>query len=143
MSLAHPARAIEGQLSERNDQITALKEEIEKLDGEAIKGSGEIVFFVESYGQMKAKDLLVSAIGSLDENFHKEFEPGSASYKDRIDSLKHLYDKGFKTWVSIEPYPTPNIIRQDLMKILEAISFVDKIIFGRLNYNVKSSGAYN
>jgi len=41
--------------------------------------------------------------------------------------------------VSMEPYPTPNLIKQDLMEILEAVSFVDKIIFGRLNYNVKSS----
>jgi hypothetical protein len=39
----------------------------------------------------------------------------------------------------MEPYPTPNIIKQDLMAILEAVSFVDKIVFGRLNYNVKSS----
>ncbi|MFH1594047.1 MAG: radical SAM protein, partial [Candidatus Omnitrophota bacterium] len=28
---------------------------------------------------------------------------------------------------------------QDLNEILEAVSFVDRIIFGRLNYNVKSS----
>ena len=39
----------------------------------------------------------------------------------------------------MEPYPTPNIIKQDLMEILEAVSFVDEIVFGRLNYNVKSS----
>ena len=39
----------------------------------------------------------------------------------------------------MEPYPTPNLIKQDLMEILEAVSFVDKIVFGRLNYNVKSS----
>lgn len=76
---------------------------------------------------------------SLDEKFREEFEPNSANFKDRIDSLKLLSKKGFKTWVSIEPYPTPNLIKQDLIKILEAISFVDKIIFGRLNYSVKSS----
>ena len=76
---------------------------------------------------------------SLDENFRKEFEPNSANFKDRIDSLKYLHEKGLKTWVSIEPYPTPNLIKQDLRKILEAVSFVDKIIFGRLNYSVKSS----
>ncbi len=76
---------------------------------------------------------------SLNEDFRKEFEPNSASFKERIKSLKQLHDKGFKTWVSMEPYPTPNLIKQDLMKILEAISFVDKVIFGRLNYNVKSS----
>lgn len=76
---------------------------------------------------------------SLDKNFKKDFEPYSANFKDRIDSLKYLHKKGLKTWVSIEPYPTPNIIKQDLRNILAAISFVDKIIFGRLNYNVKSS----
>ncbi len=76
---------------------------------------------------------------SLSEKFRKEFEPNSAKFKDRIDSLKYLHKKGFKTWVSMEPYPTPNLIKQDLIKILEAVSFVDKIVFGRLNYNVKSS----
>lgn len=76
---------------------------------------------------------------SLDEDFKKRFEPHSADFKKRISSLKYLHDRGFKTWASIEPYPTPNLIRQDLMKILEAVDFVDKIIFGRLNYNVKSS----
>jgi len=76
---------------------------------------------------------------SLDENFKKEFEPNSANFKDRINGLKYLHNEGFKTWVSMEPYPTPNIIRQDLIKILGTISFVDKIIFGRLNYNIKSS----
>ena len=62
-------------------------------------------------------------------------EPGSAPYLDRVNSLRKLHDKGCKTWVSIEPYPTPNIIDQDFEEILNSISFVDKIIFGRLHYN--------
>ena len=74
-------------------------------------------------------------IVSVDENFRKKMEPNSAPYKKRIQALKQLHDKGFKTWVSIEPYPTPNIINQDLLKILAKVSFADKIIFGRLNYN--------
>lgn len=76
---------------------------------------------------------------SLDESFKKEFEPGSAPFKDRIMALKNLSSKGFKTWVSMEPYPTPNLIKQDLRDILGAVSFVNKVIFGRLNYSVKSS----
>lgn len=76
---------------------------------------------------------------SLDEIFRKEFEPNSANLMDRIKALKYLHEKGFKTWVSMEPYPTPNLIKQDLIEILEAIAFVDKIIFGRLNYSIKSS----
>lgn len=72
---------------------------------------------------------------SLDESYRENIEPGAAPYEARIKALKNLHDTGFKTWVSIEPYPTPNLIQQDLMKILDKISFVDKIIFGRTNYN--------
>lgn len=79
---------------------------------------------------------------SLNEGYRKDIEPGSAPYVDRIESLKKLHDYGFKTWVSVEPYPTPNIIEQDFDKILDAISFVDKIIFGRLHYN-KLSTSYS
>jgi len=43
------------------------------------------------------------------------------------------------TWVSIEPYPTPNLIQQDLTAILEAVSFANRIIFGRTNYNKEIS----
>lgn len=72
---------------------------------------------------------------SLNDDFRKEMEPFSAPYNERINALKRLHDSGYKTWVSIEPYPTPNIIDQDFCKILETVRFVDRIIFGRLNYN--------
>ena len=76
---------------------------------------------------------------SLSECFRKEMEPNAAPYKERIAALRALHNAGCKTWVSIEPYPTPNFIEQDLNAVLEAISFCDKIIFGRLNYNKKVS----
>lgn len=76
---------------------------------------------------------------SLDEDYRRKYEPGSATYTERINSLKYLHEQGYNTWVSIEPYPTPNIIDQDFDKILGSVSFVDKIIFGRLNYNKKVS----
>lgn len=72
---------------------------------------------------------------SLNEEFRQRYEPFSAPYKERIKSLMYLHDKGIKTWVSIEPYPTPNIVRQNFNEILKSIEFVDRIIFGRLNYN--------
>jgi len=72
---------------------------------------------------------------SLDKSYRNVYEPGAADYSDRIKALKYLHDRGLKTWVSIEPYPTPNIIEQNLTKILEEVSFVDKIIFGRTHYN--------
>lgn len=74
---------------------------------------------------------------SLDENFKERYEPGSAPYRERVEALKYLHKKGLRTWVSMEPYPTPNMVPQDLSEILEAISFVDKIIFGKLNYNIE------
>lgn len=72
---------------------------------------------------------------SLDERYRQTFEPGAAPYKLRIGALKALHDAGCRTWVSMEPYPTPNIIEQNLFGILETISFADRIIFGRTNYN--------
>ena len=72
---------------------------------------------------------------SLDNNFVEKYEPGAANITDRINALRVLHDAGCKTWVSIEPYPTPNMINQNLERILEAVSFADKIIFGRLHYN--------
>lgn len=76
---------------------------------------------------------------SLDEDFRKNYEPNTATFKNRIRSLEYLHGKGYKTWVSMEPYPTPNFIKQDLSNILDAVSFVDRIVFGRLNYNAKAS----
>lgn len=76
---------------------------------------------------------------SLNEQFREEMEPNTAPFLQRIQALRALHDAGCKTWVSIEPYPTPNIIEQDLDEILDAVSFCDKIIFGRLNYNKKVS----
>ncbi len=76
---------------------------------------------------------------SLEDDFREKMEPGAAPIANRLSALRDLHEAGCKTWVSIEPYPTPNIIRQDLGDILEAVSFVDKIIFGRMNYSTKTS----
>ena len=72
---------------------------------------------------------------SLDELYREKYEPYTPKYEDRIASLKRLHDNGFYTWVSIEPYPTPNICKQDLKELLNRINFVDYIVFGRLHYN--------
>ena len=72
---------------------------------------------------------------SLNEAFRKRMEPGSAPWKKRLAALKALHDAGCKTWVSIEPYPTPNIVKQDLTQLLEEVCFTDRIIFGRMNYS--------
>ena len=80
---------------------------------------------------------------SLNEEYRERVEPGAAPYVDRLAALKVLHDKGCKTWVSVEPYPTPNLIDQDLDGILQAIAFTDKIIFGRTNYSKEVSSYTN
>lgn len=48
-----------------------------------------------------------------------------------------LVDDGIICRTDIEPFPTPNIVRQDLQVLLEEVSFVDRIIFGRMNYSTE------
>lgn len=88
-----------------------------------------------SLAQMSKDNEYGITLISLDEDYRKKMEPGAASYKNRLVALKALHDAGCKTWVSIEPYPTPNLIEQDLGEILDAVSFTDRIIFGRTNYS--------
>ena len=71
---------------------------------------------------------------SLNLDYKLEWEQYSSPYERRIKSLKRLSLNGKKTWVSIEPYPTPNMVVQDLEEILNKVDFVDKIIFGQMNY---------
>ncbi len=82
-------------------------------------------------------------IVSLNNEFKNSFEPFSAPYDERIASLKKFADNGLKTWVSLEPYPTPELDAEagDIEKILDKIAFVKKVIFGRLNY--RRLAAYN
>lgn len=74
---------------------------------------------------------------SLSGEFRQAWEPGAAPLDARIAALESLASRGRHTWASIEPYPTPNIDESatELEALLERISFVDSIVFGRWNYN--------
>ena len=113
---------------------------IEKLNNAGIKCTAltKGILPIELAELSKENEYGITLV-SLDENFRQEMEPNSAPFNERIEALRALHNVGCKTWVSIEPYPTPNIVEQDFSKILEAVSFCDKIIFGRLNYNKRVS----
>ena len=85
--------------------------------------------------ELSEKNIYGITLVSLSEEYREQYEPGSAPYLERIEALKQLHNAGCKTWVSMEPYPTPNIIDQDISSILNEVSFADRIIFGRTNYN--------
>lgn len=72
---------------------------------------------------------------SLDEAFRIRMEPGASAYADRLAALRALHEAGCSTWISMEPYPTPNLVEQDIAILLESVSFADKIVFGRTNYS--------
>ena len=78
---------------------------------------------------------------SLHDAFKEKYEPFATNYEERIAALKILHDAGCRTWVSIEPFPTPNIDATPIEDILSKIGFVDKVVFGRLHYN-KLVGEY-
>lgn len=72
--------------------------------------------------------------------FRKMHEPGAKTFMERVKSLRGMSDMGVPTFVSMEPYPVPQIQKQSLNNVLEAVSFVDKIIFGKWNYDYRAKG---
>ncbi len=91
-----------------------------------------VLLDTDKYG---SKTWYGATVVSLDGGFARQYDPYSAPVSDRISSLKVLHDAGLQTWVSIEPFPTLNIVNQRIEDLLEAVSFVDCIVFGRWNYN--------
>jgi len=87
--------------------------------------------------RFSADNLLGISLISLNEEFRKKWEPNAASYRERIGALKTLHELGGKAYVHIEPYPTPNLLQQDLTDLLQAVEFADKIYFGGWNYNAE------
>jgi DNA repair photolyase len=132
------------QLCFTTDPFMYGYEEIEKMSLAAIKKLNDagIKCTVLSKGVLPLKLATYSkgneygiTLVSLDEDYRASMEPGAAPYGTRLAALKALHEKGCKTWVSIEPYPTPNLIEQNLDAVLKAIAFTGKIIFGRTNYS--------
>lgn len=109
---------------------------IEKLNASGIKCTvlTKGLLPIELAGFSRKNEYGITLI-SMNEEYRRRVEPGASSYNDRLVALRALHDRGFHTWVSIEPYPTPNLIEQDLTAILDAVNFTDKIIFGRTNYS--------
>jgi len=117
---------------------------IERLNARGVRASvlTKGVLPLELAGpRFDRRNVLGISLVSLDESFRKRFEPGAAPYADRIAALERLHAAGCRTLVHIEPYPTPNIVEQEIRPLLEAVSFVDELYFGGWNYS-PLAGAY-
>jgi DNA repair photolyase len=76
-------------------------------------------------------------ITSLNEKFRSMYEPNTAPYTKRIESLKKIKEAGIKTYVYCEPFsPLVTPISQ-FKEFLDSISFVSEITFGSWQYNNK------
>jgi len=87
------------------------------------------------------RNVLGISLVSLDEGFRERFEPGAAPYADRIAAVERLHAAGCRTLVHIEPYPTPNIVKQEIRPLLGAVAFANELYFGGWNYS-SLAGAY-
>ena len=72
---------------------------------------------------------------SAREEFRRQWEPGAAPLDERTEALRRLSGEGFRTWVSMEPWVHPVLGGDDdVGGVLAAIPFVNRVVFGRLNY---------
>lgn len=120
-------------------EVTALSLAlIERLNAHGVRASvlTKGILPAELAGaQFDRANTLGISLVSLDEHFRRRFEPGAAPYRERIAALESLHAAGCRTLVHMEPYPTPNIVRQEVGPLLEAVAFVDELYFGGWNYS--------
>ena len=68
----------------------------------------------------------------IDEDNRKNWEPNATTFKERIEVLEILHNKGIQTWLSLEPVIDPE---QTYEIIRETFKFVDGYRVGKLNYH--------
>jgi hypothetical protein len=85
------------------------------IDGEISEseaGNGVLVICVDSdiFGPLvlnfaEANNYYGVKLLSLNEAFREQWEPRSAAYRKRIVTLRRIHEAGYKTWVSLDPFP--------------------------------------
>lgn len=73
-----------------------------------------------------------ATLSFYDEEKSKAWEPGAASPKERIETLRVLKENGIKTWASFEPVIDPE---EALKLISESAKFLDHVKIGKINGN--------
>ncbi len=112
---------------------------VERLNAHGVRASvltkGLLPAALADRTRFRSDNVCGISLVSLDEAFRRRFEPGAAPYRDRIAALEHLHAAGCRTLVHIEPYPTPRIVEQEILPLLEEVAFVDQLYFGGWNYS--------
>ncbi|MFW9872865.1 MAG: radical SAM protein [Candidatus Thorarchaeota archaeon] len=78
-------------------------------------------------------------ITSLSNETLKFWEPGAPSFKERFESLKYAFDKGYKTSISIEPF----LDKDPFILVKKLIPYVNESIWiGKMNYITSKNLSY-
>jgi len=96
----------------------------------------------ENYGDLfnvipKKENEYGITLVNLNEEYRKKYEPGTAPFDIRINSLKKLADAGYYTYVYMEPFNPWFTSMEHFDKMLNIIKFVKKIYFGSWQNNPK------
>jgi len=77
-------------------------------------------------------------IVSMDAEFTRKFEGSNPEPMMRVEALKAVHDSGEYTWASLEPLPCPEIWSQNVFEVLRELQFVDFLILGKWNYDLRA-----
>jgi DNA repair photolyase len=91
--------------------------------------------------KQKKKVLFRFTIGSLNENQCAFWEPGAPKPEERIKSLKHAFNAGFKTSVSVEPMLDDNVGTLELVRAVDPY-VTDTIWIGKMQRVPKIRNAH-
>ena len=81
-------------------------------------------------------DEFATTLTFLDEQKSRQWEPGAAIPKERIESLREAHKLGITTWVSLEPVIEP---AESIEIIRQTHTFVDLFKVGKLNYHPRAN----
>lgn len=93
------------------------------------KGGSRALPFIDLY--RAERDAYACTLTTLDDDFSYKWERKAAPPADRIQTLRHFYERGIFTWVSLEPTLD---VDASLDIIRATHGFVDLYKIGRANY---------
>lgn len=94
------------------------------------KGGSRCLQDLDLFRQFGPHFKLGQTLTFFDYDKSKAWEPGAASPKERLETLKNLHEQGINTWASFEPVIEP----EESLKLLKAsLPYVDEYKVGKLN----------
>lgn len=80
----------------------------------------------------KDKVLFRFTIGAMSDELLSLWEPGAPSFQDRVQALKHVFNNGLQTSVSIEPMVDADNVENLVFELLPYVT--ETVWVGKMNY---------